>query len=121
MKAKAILLALAIMGSSLFAFSQQVVPEPIKTDCDKKVLKKIKRKMAVSDFMDYMEEGTKAKYRVICYVNENREVELKSIEGYNKALKESIIKAFNQQSIRYSSETPGTYFTFFLTFKKLPA
>jgi len=121
MKAKAILLAIAIMGSSIFAFSQQVVPEPIKTDCDKKVLKKIKRKMTVSNFTDYMEEGTTAKYRVICYVNENREVELKSIKGNNETLKETIVDTFKQQTINCPSEIPGTYFTFFLIFKKLPA
>lgn len=121
MKAKAILLALAIIGSGIFAFSQQVVPDSIKIDCDKKVLKKIKRKMAVSKFTDYMEEGTTAKYLVICYVNENRKVELKSIKGNNEALKETIINTFNQQSISYPSETPGNYFTFFLIFKKLPA
>jgi len=120
MKTKVILLALAIMGSSLLAVSQQTVPEPTQTNCDKKVLNKIKRHMNSVNFSDYMNTGTSAKYLVTCYINENREVELKNIEGYNEDLKEAIMEEFSEETISCPSEIPGTTFSFYLTFKKFP-
>jgi hypothetical protein len=121
MKAKAIILAMAIVVFSLPAISQQTVPQPTKTNCDQKVLKKIKRQMMLSNFTDYMEVGTSVKYLVTCYVNEKHEVELKNVEGYNGDLKEAIVNEFNDETINCPSETPGTYFSFYLTFKKYPA
>jgi len=121
MKAKAIILAMAIVVLGLPAISQQTVPQPTKTNCDQKVLKKIKRQMAISNFTDFMETGTSVKYLVTCYVNENYEVEINNIEGVNEELKEAILNEFKDETINCPSETPGTYFSFYLTFKKFPA
>jgi hypothetical protein len=121
MKAKALILALAIMGSSMLTFSQQVVPLATKTDCDKKVLNKIKRKMINNGFIEHLEDGTSAKFLVTCYVNENYEVELAKVEGNNENVKEAVEEAFNKSTIACPSETPGEYFTFWLKFEKRPS
>lgn len=121
MKTKTFFLALVLMGSSLLAVSQQTVPEPTKSNCDKKVLNKIKRQMNAVNYSDYMEISTTAKYLVTCFINENHEVELKSIEGYNEGLKQAIVEEFNDEAVSCPGEVPGTYFSFYLTFKKLPA
>ena len=120
MKTKALFLALAIMGSSIFAFSQPVVPTT-KTDCDKKVLSKIKRKIGFSQFVNYMEVGSTAKFLVTCTVNEKNEVELVNIEGNNQNLKEEIISTFDKSSISCPNEMVGNTFTFWLKLKKMPA
>ena len=120
MKTKAILLALAIMSSSMFALAQQVVPLATKTDCDQKVLNKIKRKMMSNGSLDYLEEGTTAKFLVTCTVNENYEVELAKVQGHHKEIKEAIIETFNKHTVDCPSETPGEYFSFWLKFDKRP-
>ena len=121
MKTKALFLTLAIMASSILAFSQPVVPVTTKTDCDKKVLSKIKRKIGVSSFVNYMEEGTSAKFLVTCAVNDKNEVELVNIEGNNQMLKEIVISTFEKHTINCPNETPGNTFTFWLNLKKVPA
>lgn len=118
MKTKALFLALTIFGSSLLLTAQQVPPEPIKTDCDKKVLRKIKRKIAVSNALDHMSDNSLAIFRVVCYINEDNVVELTSIEGNNKVIKKTIMETFDQKEIKCPNETSGVYFKFILTFKK---
>lgn len=120
MKTKTLFLALAIMTSSLFAYSQQVVPNVTKTECDQKVLKKIKRKMMSSGFLEYLEDGSSAKYLITCTVNENHQVELVKVQGNNEEVKQAIITTFNKSEIECPSETPGEYFSFWLKFEKRP-
>lgn len=121
MKTKALFLTLAIMASSILAFSHPSEPVTTKTDCDKKVLNKIKRKIGVSNFVNYLEEGTSAKFLVTCSVNDQNEVELVNIEGNNQILREKIIKTFDKHTIACPNETPGSTFTFWLNLKKMPA
>lgn len=118
MKTKALFLALAILGSSLFATAQQVPLRPIKSDCDKKVLRKIKKEIAASDALDQMRENTLARFQMVCYINKDNIVELSSIEGNNEVIKKAIIRTFDQKEISCPNETPGVYFKFILTLKK---
>lgn len=121
MNTKAFLLAIAIMASSVFAFSQQVVPQPIKTDCDKKVLNKIKRKMRAEKFTRYMADGSSVKFLVTCSVDENQKVKLEDVQGGTKQLKAVVISGFEDAEISCPDEKPGTHFQFWLRFKKVPA
>lgn len=121
MKTKVLILALTVIFTSLGTIAQQTVPEPVSTECNKKVLKKIKREIAASDALDHMVEGTLVKYRLVCFINDQNKVELKNIEGNNEALKVSIRETFLREEIDCTGEVPGSYFTFILTLKKLPA
>ena len=118
MKTKVLFLTIALLGSSLLAAAQQVPPEPIKSDCDKKVLRKIKKEITASDALDHMRENTLALFRMVCYINEDNIVELTSIEGNNEAVKKSIMKTFDREEINCPNATPGVYFKFILTLKK---
>lgn len=121
MKTKILLLAIAIMGSSLFAFSQQVVPHEIKTDCDQKVLKKIKRNMNRIYVKDYLDVGEKSSVVITCTLNEDQNVEVANITGVNEELKSAIIETLKNNPIQCDYEDTGKYFTFKMTFYHHPA
>jgi hypothetical protein len=106
------------LGSSLLATAQQLPPEPIKSDCDKKVLRKIKKEITASDALDHLRENTLAIFRLVCYINEDHIVELTSIEGNNDVVKQSIMETFDREEISCPNETAGVYLKFTLTLKK---
>ena len=55
MKTKILFLALAILGTSLV--HAQLPSQKVKTDCDKKLHKKIRQTMNLVHFRDYVDEG----------------------------------------------------------------
>jgi len=118
MKAKILLLALAIMGTSL-VFSQST-PQLKKTDCEKKVLKKIQRKMNMVSFNNYIKEGSMTRVLVTCVINKENLVEIQQIEGTNEELNAAIIKNMAKHPVKCESEPTGKPFAFYMTFKHLP-
>jgi len=120
MKTKVILLVLALFTSSLI-FSQQVQHER-KTDCEQKVLKKIKAKMNRNlHVKDYLDEGLKSSVIITCFVNEDQEVEVAKVDGANKELIEAISDTLSKNPVKCDSEPTGNYFTFKMTFYHMPA
>lgn len=119
MKTKIILLALAIMSSSL-VFSQTVQHES-KTDCEQKVLKKIKSKMNYLNVKDYLVEGQKNTVIVTCYVNEDNQIEVAKINGYDKELNQAVIETLERHPVNCEKADSGEYFTFKMTFYHHPA
>jgi uncharacterized secreted protein with C-terminal beta-propeller domain len=119
MKTKIILLALAIMSSSL-VFSQTVQHES-KTDCEQKVLKKIKSKMNYLHVKDYLVEGEKNSVIITCYVNEDKQVEVAKIDGYDEELNQAVIETLEKRPVKCENAESGEYFTFKLTFYHRPA
>ena len=89
MKAKMLLLALAVLGTTM-VYSASPEKET-KTDCEKKVLKQIKRKMSNVNFMDYVPSGQKARLLVTYVVNQNNIVEITGIEGAGEELEQLFV------------------------------
>ena len=120
MKTKAILLVLALFTSSL-VFSQQVQHEKT-TDCEQKVLKKIKSKMNRNlHVKDYLNEGSKSSVIITCFVNEDQEVEVAKVDGIDKELVEAINETLSKNPVKCDNEPTGNYFTFKMTFYHMPA
>ena len=119
MKTKTLLLLVAIFTSGL-VFSQSTLPVN-ETNCEKKVLKKIKRKINYIHLNDYLKEGENARMIVSCLVNENYEVEVSSIKGYDKELKNAIIDALKEHPVKCEDQAKGSMFTFALNLKIMPA
>ena len=119
MKTRILILALAILGSSL-AFAQPVAHES-KTDCEKKVLRKIKRTMNLLHVTEYLDEGQKSAVIITCFVNDNQEIEVAKIDGSNEELKVAIINTFEDHPVKCKNGADGNYFTFRMTFKHMPA
>lgn len=119
MKAKIILLTIAIISSSV-VFSQQVKHEN-KTDCDKKVLNKIKRHLNYLNVKDYLAEGEKTSVIVTCFINEDQEVEIAKINGSDRELVSAISKTLKKHPVKCKNEPSGNYFTFKITFDHRPA
>lgn len=115
MKAKMILLVLALVSTSL-VFSQQVNHES-KTDCEKKVLVKIKRNMNYLHVKDYLKEGARSSVVVTCFINEDHKVEIAKIDGSNEELKAAVIRTLEKHPVKCNQETDGNYFTFRMVFE----
>jgi len=119
MKAKILLLAIAIMGTSLVY--AQTSNQETKTDCSKKVLKKIQRKMNLVNFNDYVAVGEKTQVIVTCEMNEKSIVEVVNIKGGDEQLNADIIRILQKYPVKCDSQASGEPFSFLLTFKMLPA
>jgi hypothetical protein len=119
MKTKIFLLAIAIMTGS-FAFAQEVKHES-ETDADKKVLKKIKKQMFALDLEDYLEEGERQAVIITCAVNEEDEVEVVKISGYDKELNAAIAEILDRKPVRYVGTDEGDNFTFKMVLENRPA
>lgn len=120
MKAKILVLALALMGSSL-AFAQQPVVHEKETDCNKKVLKKIERTMRLLEVKEILNEGQKSALIVTCYINENNEVEVAKIDGSNETLKAAVVKTLEEHPVICKDGAEDNYFTFRMAFEYRPA
>ena len=119
MKTKILLLALAILGSSL-AFSQPVEHES-KTDCEKKVLNKIKKKMMYLDVKDYLVEGEKQGMIITCALNDQNVVEVVKISGYDEELKVAIQETLKEHPAVCKTGSAGEQFTFKMVLYHRPA
>jgi|GEM_PF-3529561 len=122
MNAKILLMVIAIFGTSL-VFSQTVNPQTVnpqsKTNCNKEVLKKIKRNMNSIKVADYMEVDHKIHVVLTCKINENHIVEVVSAKGYDKKLNAAVIENLEADPVICKSESTGDEFQFILTFKHL--
>lgn len=117
MKTTTLMLALVIFGIS-FANAQEP-DQPTKIDCEKKVMKKIKRKMQTVNFKDYVASGQMAKAIITCHVNEDNEVEVAKIEGLNGELNTAIVETLANNPVKCDDQPKGQEFSFITTFKHI--
>ena len=117
MKAKMLLLALAILGTTL-VYSQSP-DERSKTKCEKKILRKIKRKMNYVNFQDYVSEGSKSRVILTCFLNDENVVEVASIKGVDENLNTAILESFKSNPVKCENQVAGKEFTFMMTFKHI--
>ena len=120
MKAKILLLAIAIMGTSI-VFSQPATAPEAKNDCEQKTLRKIKRKLNLIKVSDYLAEGQKAKLIVTCTVNDEKNVEVLHVEGYDEELKAEIMNTLKEHPVKCENTASGEEFSFWLTLICRPA
>lgn len=120
MKTRIALLALAIMMSSL-AIANNPVKHESKTDCEKKVLMKIKRKMMFLNVKDYLVEGQRQEVIITCQVNENKQVEVVKVTGYDPEINEAIKETLQEHPVICNSTPVGEYFTFKMVLEHRPA
>jgi hypothetical protein len=119
MKAKILLLAIAILGSGL-VYSQNENTEATKS-CEKKVLKKIQRKMNFLQTYKYLEVGEKAELIITCVINEKNTVEVVEIKGYDEDLKKAVTKILEERPVKCDNQVTGVPFKFKMKFQQLPA
>lgn len=119
MKAKILLLAAAIMISGL-SFSRSS-KENITTNCEKKVLNKIKKKMHYIDMEKYLEEGQQANFIITCKLNEDNIVEVVDIRGKNQEIKDEIISTLKKYPVECKSNSQTSQFMFSMKFDLRPA
>ncbi len=117
MNARIFLMVITIFGTSL-VFSQSVNPEN-KTNCEKKVLRQIKRNMNSIDVADYMDVDHKIHVILTCQINDDNIVEVVSAKGIDKKLNAAVIKNLETRPVKCNSQKAGSQFRFILTFKHL--
>lgn len=119
MKAKLIILAIAIFSSS-FLIAQPVNPE-LNTNCEKKVLRKIKNKMNYFDVRDYLAEGAKTTVFITYYINDENVLTVADIKAYDEGLADAIVKNLEKHPVICGNQSTGEYFTFRMTLRHMPA
>jgi hypothetical protein len=120
MKTKIFLLAVAIMTSS-FAFAINPVKHEASTDCEKKVLKQIKKQMYFLNVKDYLEEGERQAVVITARINDQNTVEIVKVSGTDEELKEAIVETLEDYPVKRVSDPSGDNFTFKMVFEHRPA
>jgi hypothetical protein len=120
MKTKILTLALAILTSS-FAFANNPVKHATKTDCEKKVLTKIKRKMMQMNVKDYLVEGEKQGLIITCVINEDNAVQVLRIDGYDEEVKAAVTELLAENPVICKKAEQGQVFTFKMLLYHMPA
>jgi hypothetical protein len=120
MKTKVFLLALAIMTTS-FAFANNPVKHETTTDCEKKVLTKIKRKMMHMNVKDYLIEGEKQGLIITCVINKDKAVEVLRIDGYDEEVKAAVAELLAENPVICKKAEAGEVFTFKMVLYHRPA
>jgi len=120
MKTKILLLAIAILGSGLL-YSQPTNNDDNNTKCEKKVMKKIQRKMRLISVNDYLKEGEKTKLVVKCTINEDNVVEVAELGGKDEDLKQAVIETLQNHPVKCDDMKIGSTFTFVMKFVLIPA
>lgn len=118
MKAKLFLILIAFFGTSLFVAPK--VNAQSKTNCEKNVLKKIKRNMNLIDVTEYVAENHKIYVILTCTINADHEVAVAKIEGYDPALNDAVRENLEKFPVKCDADSVGDEFTLMLTFKHLP-
>jgi hypothetical protein len=117
MKTKLFLIVFALFtGSLMFAQSAN----PTTSDCDKIVLKKIKKNMTKLDVKDYVDEGQRIYVVLTCTVDEDKNVVPVSAEGINDKLNEAVIENLEESPVTCNNHPTGKPFSVLLTFKHIP-
>ena len=117
MKTKLFLIVIALFTGSLM-FAQSTNSET--SDCDKQVLKKIKKIMNYIDVKDYVEEGHRIYVVLTCTVDENKNVVPMNTEGVNEKLNDAVTENFEEYPITCNNHPTGKPFSVLLTFKHIP-
>jgi hypothetical protein len=118
MKTIALTLLIAVFGAT--AVQAQSTEYEKATECDKKVLKKIKRKMAMVDFREHVALDKQAKIIVTCVINDDKTVRIADVRGRNEKLNQAIIENLEEHPIKCEKAEPGKQFSFVLTFRHIP-
>lgn len=116
---KTILLTMLITVFGAAAVHSQSTDDAKSSDCDKKILKKIKRKMALVDFEEYVALDQQATFIVTCVVKEDKTISIINVRGRNEKLNEAIIEKLEEDPVKCDWVEPGIQFSFLLTFKHL--
>lgn len=117
MKTKLFLFVIALFaGSAMFAQSSA----PKTSDCDAKVLKKIKKNMAKIDVKDYVEEGKRIYVVLTCTVDENKKVVVLNAEGVSDNLNKAVKQNLEEYPLTCKNHPTGKPFSVLLTFRHIP-
>lgn len=117
MKTKLFLFVIALFaGSVMFAQSST----PGSSDCDSKVLKKIKKNMTKLDVKDYVDEGKRIYVVLTCTVDEDKNVVALNAEGVNEELNSAVTQNLEAYPITCNNHPTGKPFSVLLTFKHIP-
>jgi hypothetical protein len=109
---------IAVIGAT--AVQAQTLQETKSTDGDKKVLRKIKRKMVMVDFKEHIALGRQAKTIVTCVVKDDKTIGVTDVQGRNQQLNQAIIDNLEKHPVRCEDQENGKEFSFVLTFKHVP-
>jgi hypothetical protein len=119
MKKNIAILILLVMSATL-GFTQGPPPELKTSAIEKKVMNKIRKNIRTSDFMDYVDEGSREFLIVSCYVNSDNVLEFTNIQGQDKELAEEVKETLDENPVKVDSDKMGESYRFKLTFEHRP-
>lgn len=114
---KGIMVVLAVLLT--VNVSMAITPETKKIEKEKSaVLKKIQRIASQTNFTDYLKEGETEPIVLRCSVNENNEVVVSNVIGFNEELKAAVRRTMESKQIKTIAALSGEELALRLNFAK---
>ena len=114
---KGIMIALAVLLT--VNISMAITPETKKIEKERSaVLKKIQKVASYTNFTDFMKEGETEPIVLRCTVNENNEVVVSKVIGFNKDLMEAVRRTMAGKQIKTIAALSGEELALRINFAK---
>lgn len=99
-------------------FGMATTPEKQKTEKEKSILlNKIRKSVSKTNFADFMEVGKTELIVLRCTVNENNQVVVSKVIGFDEELKEAVRKTMKNNRIMASADLVGEELALQVKFK----
>lgn len=119
MKKNIAILVLLVMSASI-GYTQGPPPELKASTIERKTMNKIRKNVRNSDFMDYVDEGSRESLIVSCYVNNDNVLEFTDIQSQDKELAKEVKETLEENPVQVDSDKVGESYRLKLTFEHRP-
>ncbi|HEY9116069.1 MAG TPA: hypothetical protein VIN10_15335 [Bacteroidales bacterium] len=119
MKKNIAILILLVMSATI-GYTQGPPPELKSSTIERKTMNKIRKNIRNSDFMEYVDEGSRESLIVSCYVNNDNVLEFTDIQGQDKELANEVKETLKEHPVKVDSDKVGEAYRLKLTFEHRP-
>nr|WP_320119982.1 hypothetical protein [uncultured Marinifilum sp.] len=96
-----------------------ITPDTLKIEKEKNIaFKKIKRAASTTSFVDFVRDGESELIVLRCTINENNEVKVSKVIGFNEELMQAVRNNMNKKKIKVNAALSGQELALRLNFAK---
>lgn len=117
---KSIKIAVVVLAALLITnLGMAITPDTLKIEKESTLaLKKIKRAASRTSFVDFLRDGESELIVLRCTINENNEVKVSKVIGFNEELMEAVRKNMSKKHIKVNEALIGKELALRLNFTK---